>query len=167
MTAAALIEESPRWYLILDHLAENGGLEAGYRPESQEAFADELGVNVRNLRKYLGRMEELGVIAVERILETPSFGARRLPNLYRLLITADRWRDELGPAIVAQRLDRREKVRTARGKVATQEKARKERQRANRQSAQQASAPSGETPSTVVALARSYLAGDRSELVGW
>lgn len=125
MAKKLLREETPKWLEILQWLADNGALGPTGCRHRQADIAAAVGLNPKNLGYYVKAMEQYGVLSVRRTTVDGSFSSPRGFNIYTLHCTPARWRDELGPAIAAERRARVDAHRTVLNRNNAREQARK------------------------------------------
>lgn len=94
------VERSPRFREVLDYIHTHGPLQMPF-----EELVEAVGVPERSLHRHLRRMEELGLVIVDR---SAMFGEGREPNRYRAIVTPKQW-DERMRATLAE--DERAKAR--------------------------------------------------------
>lgn len=98
-----LHEESPMWTAIMRYLHDNGASSGKGCRVRQTDIADAVGLNRKNLWKYIKAMEQYQILTVRRTTVDGSFGSPRGFNIYTLHCTPERWTDELGPAVAQER----------------------------------------------------------------
>lgn len=101
--ALQLREESPKWLAIMQFLHDNGASKGAGCRVRQDDLAAVVGLNPKNVGKYITAMEQHSVVTVRRTTVDGSFHTPRGFNIYTLHCTPEHWRDKLGPAIAAER----------------------------------------------------------------
>lgn len=123
--AHLLREERPKWLEVMQFLADHGALAGPGCRISRDDFAAAVGLDPKNLSQYTKKMEQHGVLSIRRTTVDGSFASPRGFNIYTLHCSPARWRDSLGPVVIAERRRRVTEHQTVMNRATARELKRK------------------------------------------